>query len=119
NVGASGRPLRIFRSGVPTVVRKAVPAGTLGGGPAGADTPGRFAPERGAAGRGVRRPVGYTRASGSERSNANLSFASSLPASGYSPEKQASQWRSRSPRTASYTPASDRYASESAPSSSA
>ncbi len=74
--GASGRPFRIFRSGVPTVVRRAVPAGTLGGGPAGADTPGRFAPLTGAAGRGVRR---YTRTSGSERSNANLPFASSLP----------------------------------------
>ena len=48
-------------------------------------------------------PPPYARAvtSGSERSNANLSFASSLPASGYSPEKHASQWRSRSPRTAS------------------
>ena len=47
----------------------------------------------------------YARASGS--SSANFPFASSLPASGYSPEKQASQWRSRDPRTASYTPASE------------
>src|SRR6476646_6463181 len=65
--GASGRPLRIFRSGVPTVVRRAVPAGTLGGGPAGADTPGRFAPERGAAGRGVRRSATPARAAASAR----------------------------------------------------
>ena len=41
-------------------------------------------------------------ASGSAlRSNASLCCASSVPASGYSPEKQASQWRPRSPRTAS------------------
>ena len=87
--GASGRPFRIFRSGVPTVVRKQCRRGRWGVAP----------PERtrqvGSRLRRARPAVAFaaTRcASGSERSNANLSFASSLPASGYSPEKQASQW---------------------------
>jgi len=53
--------------------------------------------------RGLRRtPVGHhARTSGSSRSSANLPFASVVPASGYSPLKHASQWRERSPRTAS------------------
>jgi hypothetical protein len=34
----------------------------------------------------------YTRASGNSCSSANFPFASSVPASGYSPLKHASQW---------------------------
>ena len=38
---------------------------------------------------------------GRARSNASLRCPASVPASGYSPEKQASQWFSREPRIAS------------------
>ena len=45
--------------------------------------------------------VRYARTSGNSASSANLPLASSVPAKGYSPVKQASQWLSREPPTAS------------------
>src|SRR5437899_11023983 len=57
-------------------------------------------------------PSSYARTSGGElaRSSSSeyLPLARSLPASGYSPVKQASQCVARVAPTASYTPASDR-----------
>ncbi len=46
-------------------------------------------------------PPLHTGASGNSCSSANLPFASSVPASGYSPLKHASQWLARDPPTAS------------------
>jgi hypothetical protein len=45
---------------------------------------------------------------GSAASKACLPLAASVPGRGYSPEKHASQWSSREPPIASYTPSSER-----------